>query len=111
MAAMGTTISETMPHLAARIALELWADAEASIPPQILNRERVKRGGHGSRVALEELRRTAGEVMLRMKYFRALTSPSVTTDEQKAALIVEFDKKWANRRRTGPRKKKAEDGQ
>jgi hypothetical protein len=98
-----------MPHLAARIALELWTDAEHSIPAQTLNRERVRSGGHGSGVALEELRRTAGEVILRMKYFRALTSPSVKTDEQKDALIVEFDKKWANRRRAG-RKKKAEDG-
>lgn len=64
---------------------------------QRLNLARVETGGHGSAVAMLELRRVANEIRLKAEHYRALTSPSLDpADAEK--VDAEHMRRWANRK-------------
>lgn len=78
-------------------AIHIFDEIQTLANSQRLNREKVAAGGHGAGVALAELRRVAHEIRLKTEHFRALTSPSLKTEEV-AAVNVEHQRRWARRK-------------
>lgn len=78
-------------------AIRIFDDLTALVNSQRLNRERVAAGGHGSGVALAELRQVAHEIRLKAEHFRALTSPSLKPDEV-AKTNAEHERRWVRRK-------------
>jgi hypothetical protein len=77
--------------------LHLLNDIEALLTEQRLNRAKVEAGSHGCGVAMVALRVAANDIRLKAEHFRALTSPSLDTDEI-AKADAEHQRRWLNRR-------------
>jgi len=80
---------------------DLFQEIETLVTAQRLNRAKIAAGGHGSGIALIELRKVAHEIRLKAEHFRALTSPSLDPKDREkvdAEHIRRWSlRKWANK--------------
>ena len=77
--------------------LTLLKEVEILASSQRLNCLLVESGVRGSGVALEELRRVAYEIRLKVDHFRALTSPSLNAKEAEK-VDAEHLGRWSKRK-------------